>query len=133
MPLVFVVCTNKTTTNKYVFDKLKEKRSAISPKQINVDCELAAINAAQTTFPHSKVQLCYFHIKQSVIRNLTTNHLKEPYENDFEFANEVRQMMSVAFLPVENVASTWDKFIEKFRHVECQRTRGRPKHQVFRK
>lgn len=133
MPLVFVVCTNKTTTNKYVFDKLKEKRSAISPKQINVDCELAAINAAQTTFPHSKVQLCYFHIKQSVIRNLTTNHLKEPYENDFEFANEMRQMMSVAFLPVENVASTWDKFIEKFRHVECQRTRGRPKHQVFRK
>lgn len=123
MPLVFVVCTNKTTTNKYVFDKLKEKRSAISPKQINVDCELAAINAAQTTFPHSKVQLCYFHIKQSVIRNLTTNHLKEPYENDFEFANEVRQMMSVAFLPVENVASTWDKFIEKFRHVECQRTK----------
>lgn len=110
--LVFIACTNKTAgTYKYVFDKLKEKQPTLSPNQINVDCELAAINAAQSAFPHTKVQLCWFHIKQSVIRNLGTNNLKMRYESDSVFANEVRQMISVAFLPVEHVAATWDTFI----------------------
>lgn len=112
MPLAFVACTNKTTgTYQHVFEKIKEKHRSLSPKQINVDCELAAINAAQSAFPHAKVQLCWFHIEQSVIRNLAANNLKTRYENDPIFANEVRQMISVAFLPAEHVATTWDKFI----------------------
>lgn len=92
-------------------DKLKESQRSLSPKQINVDCELAAINAAQSAFPHTKIQLCWFHIKQSLIRNLGSNNLKLRYENDKDFANEVRQMISVAFLPVEKVATAWDMFI----------------------
>lgn len=112
MPLVYVLCTSKkTATYKLMFEKLKEGRPKMNPKQINCDCELAAIKAAKQVFPHSKVQLCYFHIKQSVVRNLTTNHLKERYESDIKFANEVRKMVSVAFLPEDQVAPSWKNFI----------------------
>lgn len=77
MPLVFVVTTNKTTsTYKFVFEKIKERQRAMNPVQINCDYEIAAINAAQSVFVETKVQLCWFHIKQSVIRNLSKNHLK---------------------------------------------------------
>lgn len=34
------------------------------------------------------------------------------YERDSAFAEEVRRMMAVAFLPVKHVATSWDKFIE---------------------
>lgn len=113
MPLVFVLCANKkTSTYNSIFEQLKKSQKKLDPKQINVDCELAAINAAQHAFPNVKIQLCWFHIKQSVIRNLSSLGLKERYENDEKFANEIRMMIAVAFLPVGDVIPAWEKFIQ---------------------
>lgn len=75
------------------------------PKKVNVDFELAAINAITEEFPNAKVQGCNFHLKQSVIRNLNTNGLKNRYETDMKFAREIRQMVAIAFLPEDKVSS----------------------------
>lgn len=104
-PLVFALCVNKkTSTYKALFEHLKSKNSELNPKQINVDCELAAVNAAQDAFIDAKIQLCDFHIKQSVLRNLKAlDGLKQRYEKDLEFSTEVRMMMALAYLPPEEV------------------------------
>lgn len=78
----------------------------MKPKQINVDFELAAINAASEVFPNAKVQGCNFHFKQSIIRNLNSIGLKKRYESDVKFAHEVRQLMAIAFLPEEKVSKS---------------------------
>lgn len=74
-----------------------------SPTQINVDFELAAINAIKEVFPNAKIQGCFFHLAQSIVRNLGTNGLKVRYETDMKFAKEIRQMLGIAFLPVDKV------------------------------
>lgn len=82
---------------------MKSDQPNFNPKQINVDFEQAAIKAAKEVFGSSKIQGCYFHLLQSVIRNLGTNQLKERYETDVSFASEIRQMTGVAFLPIDKV------------------------------
>lgn len=105
MPLIFVLCTNKkTSTYKTIFQKMKTDQPTYCPKQINLDFELSAINAAKSVFPEANVQGCYFHLKQSVIRNLASNGLKVRYENDLQFAKEIRELISIAFLPEEKVS-----------------------------
>lgn len=101
---MYTLCTNKkTSTYKTILRQLKRDQPDYSPDQINIDFELAAMNAAKEVFPETKIQYCYFHLKQSVIRNLASNGLKERYEVDTKFAKEILQMVSVAFLPVDEV------------------------------
>lgn len=109
MPLVFVLTTNKQkNTYKVIFEKLKKDQPRYSPKKVNVDFELAAINAITEVFPNAKVQGCNFHLKQSIVRNLNAIGLKNRYENDIPFAQEVRQMAAVAFLPPDKVSHILD-------------------------
>lgn len=104
MPLLFALCTNKhKDTYKTIFERIKHDQPEYSPKQINMDFELAAIKAAAEVFPNAKIQGCLFHCSQSVVRNLSTNGLKNRYETDAQFAKEIRQMIGLAFLPVEKV------------------------------
>lgn len=104
MPIIYVLCTNKkTSTYNTIFQQIKTDQPTYQPKQINLDFELAAINAAKSVFEGADVQGCLFHLKQSVVRNLASNGLKERYEKDLRFAKEIREMISVAFLPEEKV------------------------------
>lgn len=105
VPLLFALCTNKTTlTYKTIFEQIKLKLPNYTPAQINVDFELAAINAIKEVFPNTKIQGCFFHLKQSVVRNLNSNHLKTRLETDLKFSTEIRQMVAVAFLPPDQVS-----------------------------
>lgn len=104
MPLVYTLCTNKkTSTYKTILRQLKRDQPDYCPEQINIDFELAAMNAAKEVFPEAKIQYCYFHLKQSVVRNLASNGLKERFEIDTTFTMEILQMVAVAFLPVAEV------------------------------
>lgn len=88
---------------KIILQQLKRDHDSYNPQQINLDFELAAVKAAKDVFPKSKIQFCQFHMKQSVIRNLGTNGLKQRYETELVFAMEIRQLMAIAFLPEEEV------------------------------
>lgn len=104
MPLLCVLCTNKKkSTYKTIFEQIRLHLPEYFPNQINVDFELAAINAIKEMFPNTKIQGCLFHFIQSIIRNLGTNGLKRRYETNLKFATEIRQMIGVAFLPPDQV------------------------------
>lgn len=112
MPLVFVLCTHKNTaTYKTIFGQLKADQPQLKPKQINVDFEVAAIKAAKEAFPDAKIQGCFFHLLQSVVRNLAHNQLKQRYETNLQFATEIRQMTGIAFLPVEKVVTKFSPLL----------------------
>lgn len=104
MPLVFACGSSKdAATYKQIFNLLKKDQPNMMPTQINVDFEQAAIKAAKEVFGQTQIQGCYFHLLQSIIRNLATNNLKERYESDITFSSEIRQMSGLAFLPIEKV------------------------------
>lgn len=104
LPCIFVLTTDKKTkTYAKMFNAIKSRLPGFMPHQINCDFELAAIKAAKKVFPESKIQGCYFHLSQSIVRNLNNQNLKIRYERDLVFASEIRQMQAVAFLPVNKV------------------------------
>lgn len=114
IPICFVVCCDKkAATYRTIFNQLKVDQPKLSPSQINVDFELAAIKAAHEVFPKANIQGCYFHLTQSIIRNLGAKGLKQRYETDVKFASEVRQMMAIAYVPVDQVILTWETFIKE--------------------
>lgn len=105
MPLVYVLCTNKkTATYKTIFEQIKRDQPNYQPLQMNLDFEMAAINATKSVYPTSKIQLCNFHLKQSVLRNLASKGMKERYETELKFSTEIRQLMAIAYLPEDQVS-----------------------------
>lgn len=104
MALVYALCTNKkATAYSTILNQVKAKSPALNPPQINIDFELATLKAIKEVFPNTKVQGCIFHFFQSLVRNLAQHGLKSRYETDVRFAFEIRQIMALAFLPVEEV------------------------------
>lgn len=106
MPLACAVTTNKQKkTYKTIIQQLmKGQPKSAGPKKVNVDFELAAVNAVTEELPAAIVQGCQFHLKQSVVRNLNSIGLKKRYETDYVFSQEIRQMIAVAFLPEHKVS-----------------------------
>lgn len=104
MPLIFTLCTDKkATTYVQMFQKLIEHRPNLKPRQINIDFEQATIKAVRTVFPETKLQGCNFHFNQAVVRQMGQHELKPKYEKEIKFASEVRQLMGLAFIPVNKV------------------------------
>lgn len=108
MPLVFVLCTDKkTATYREIFKQLVAKKPTLKPPQINLDFELATIKAAKDVFPQTKLQGCLFHLAQAVVRNLGQHELKGRYENEIKFSSEIRQLIALAYLPIDKVSLLW--------------------------
>ena len=80
MPLVFALCSNKSTaTYETIFRELKLYNARINPTQITLDFGVAAVKAAKSVFPSEHVQACYFHFTKSVLRNLAQHGLKKRF------------------------------------------------------
>lgn len=126
IPLIFVLTTNKTTaTYPTIFEMIKKDVPNFNPTQITVDFEMAAINAAKKAFPNAKIQGCHFHLAKNVVKNLGQHGLKTRYESDIKFAAEIRQLIALAFVPVDLVVKTWDMFIQ---HSKTLNKRQQKKH-----
>lgn len=80
MPLVFSICTNKQKkTYKTMFQKIKQMQPQYKPKKVNVDFELAAINAITEKFPNAKVQGCNQSHQPSQPRQRQVMRLNHPH------------------------------------------------------
>ena len=113
MPLVFALCSNKSAaTYETTFRELKSYNAHINPTQIMLDFELPTVEAAKSVFPSEHVQACYFHVTKSIQHNLAQHGLKKRYETDSVFANEIRELIALAFVPVVEVALTFDALVD---------------------
>jgi len=111
LPLVYAFLPNKKqATYVSVLSKLKESAPNMKPSTIMTDFEKAAINAYIEIFPSSYNQGCFFHLSQSIYRNLVENkEILERYKSEPEFARGCRMVAALAFVPVSDVS---DAFIQ---------------------
>jgi len=79
----------------------------VAPETIMYDFELAILNAAAETFPTSTIRCCFFHLGQSVYRKVQSEGLQAQY-NDRTLKEAVHMMLSLAFVPEEEVAQNFD-------------------------
>ncbi|CAF0995330.1 unnamed protein product, partial [Brachionus calyciflorus] len=76
------------------------------PNSINVDFEIAAINAIKQVF-NCKVNACYFRLCQSVWRRIqTTGLVKSWFDENFRLS--FRRLQALSFIPEADISKALD-------------------------
>lgn len=112
VPTVYVLTTDK---NQETYDKIFKillQNAAINPTDFMVDFEMAAINSVRENFPLADVRGCHFHFGQNVWRKIQQLGLQTEYNEDEEFAFNLRLLISLAYVPLDNVMTAYEELIE---------------------
>lgn len=110
-PLIFISLPSKDTSiYKKVLVKIEEPENNLNPEQIITDAEKASINAVGVEFPQAHIHgyrfhlgPIYTHIQQS------GNQLRDRI--DKEFSLNIRILLALAFVPIDNVKFTYKQQI----------------------
>ena len=104
-PCVYALLPGKSeaTYNRLlgILEPLFPSRPA--PETILMDFEKAAMNAFSSNFPGAAINGCFFHLGQSVWRKIQAVGLQHRYMDDKAFAERLRRVLGLAFVPVDQV------------------------------
>ncbi|CAF4556485.1 unnamed protein product, partial [Didymodactylos carnosus] len=104
IPVVFALLRRKNAvTYQRLINHIIEFAPLWYPESILLDYEKAAKNVFETGFPHVTLSGCYFHLRQSVHRQLQTRGFQHRYENDLDFAHGIHKIVALCFIHPDNV------------------------------
>lgn len=95
-----------------VFDVLKRLQPALNPTDVTIDFEKAAINAIQKAFPNAEIHCCRFHFGQSVFRHVQAVGLQRIYQDDPDFAFQIKLLTALSFVPPDNVVQAFEELMD---------------------
>ena len=99
IPCIYALMSNKLqSTYDELLKKLKEIEPELDPSSIMVDFEKAPINALEENFL-AVISGCFFHLSQSIYRQIQSRGLATLYLEDEEFAIKIKMLASLAFVP----------------------------------
>lgn len=84
----------------------------LNPTDFMTDFEMAAINAIHNIFPMAETHCCLFHFAQNVWRHIQSVGLQTIYNEDEEFAFNLRLLIALAFVPIDDVEKAYAELIE---------------------
>lgn len=99
-------------TYLHAFKTIAEKEPLFNPPHIISDFEIGAINALREIFVAAQTHGCFFHLCKSVWAKIQNVGLKERYSNDAEFALNMRQLTALAFVPVQDIQTAFEKLCD---------------------
>ncbi|KRX69475.1 hypothetical protein T06_7815 [Trichinella sp. T6] len=88
--------------------KAEELGVQLEPAKFVCDFETALIPAIQGNFPNTRVQGCFFHFCQAVLRQVGRLGLRNDYINNQEVRKKVKMLMALAFLSVHLVPAGFE-------------------------
>lgn len=105
--------TNKRQeTYESILNALLRIEPNLNPTDFTTDFEAAAINAVKKCFPLSEIHCCYFHFTSNVWKHVQACGLQSLYNNDGDFALQIRLLIALAFLPLEYIAPAYDQLMQ---------------------
>ncbi|CAF3804450.1 unnamed protein product [Rotaria sordida] len=108
MPVAFCLLRRKTmTTYQEMINKILEFAPAWNPQNIMLDFEKAVLNVLSNSFPHVSLSGCYFHLRQSIHRQLQTQGLQKQYEENVDFAHGIHKIAALAFIHSDNIINAF--------------------------
>ncbi|CAF2870226.1 unnamed protein product [Rotaria sp. Silwood2] len=84
------------------------------PPNVMIDFERASMNSIKNLFPTSNIYGCFFHLCQNMYRAVTRFGLKTLYGENENFAQQLRSLPALAFLPTTDVIATFDEIKAQF-------------------
>lgn len=104
--------TNKAEeTYNEIFGTLLSLEPKFNPTDFTIDFEMATLNAVKRNFPLSEVHGCFFHFSQNIWRHIQNVGLQNVYNNDEDFALNLRYLIALAFVPVDNVENAYEELV----------------------
>lgn len=112
MPLIHVLASDKSEeTYNLIFRAILHLEPNINPTDVMTDFEMAVINAVRTNFPLAEHHGCLFHFSQSVWRHIQSVGLQTVYNEDAEFAFQLRLLIALAFLPSGAIVDAYKELV----------------------
>ena len=112
-PCIYALLPNKTQeTYARLFREITRLRPGLSPQSVMIDYEAASRRALTMVFPDAAIKGCFYHLSQSVYRNVQNHGLKEAYSNDPDLSLKIRMLPAIAFVPVEDTARAFDDVVD---------------------
>ncbi|XP_069090533.1 zinc finger protein 670 isoform X3 [Pleurodeles waltl] len=117
-PLVYALLPDtKLNTYNVMFQRIKEL--TINPPKICImDFDANAMNAIKSVFPEIQIQGCFYHFMQAMWRSIQRHDLQLKYSTDSLFAHNLKLLCSLAFVPTQDVISTYEELQRT--HFYCE-------------
>lgn len=77
-----------------------------------IDFESAFMTAFTSCFSDANMSACFFHFTQSLWRNVQSGGLQKLYNNNVRFALNIKMLMTLAFVPVQDVCDEFTELIQ---------------------
>ena len=81
------------------------------------DFKIAAINAAAATFEATEMKGCFFYLCSNLWERIQRSGLQQRYIDDAEFANTLRMIAGLAFVPPDEVEAYFEQYCDYARNL----------------
>lgn len=114
IPTVFVLMTDRNTTSYVrILMELNKLNPGLKPLTVMTDFEHAALLAFKTVYPDTAQRGCLFHMSQCLWRRIQQiGELQQQYKSDPEVALHVKQLVSLAFVPIVDVVKSFEDLLD---------------------
>jgi len=105
-PIIYALLPNKKgETYRKLFTMLIDLNPRLMSDSISIDLlvQLAAISAIKEAFPHVNVHGCYYHLTKNFREKMGDIGMISNYNNDANFSVMVEMIISLAFVPIEDL------------------------------
>lgn len=104
IPLIFCLLPDKQErTYMDVFETVKRNLPGWEPTRVMLDFERAAINAVQTQWINTQITGCFFHLRQSLHRQIKEYGLARFHSVSTENTVRFNMIAALAFVPPDDV------------------------------
>ena len=108
---MFALLSDKSHASyEKLFTEVRNLLNNDVPENVTFDFEKAAHNSFQQTFKNTLLSFCLFHLGQNVY---IKEGFKVRYHDDDSFSLNVRCLIALAFLPIEDVVDGFKEFADE--------------------
>ena len=113
LPSLFVLLTNKTQDiYMKMWEAIQQLCPLAQPTHMLMDFEKAAINSFLHYWPHTIVKGCFFHLIQNIFRKVQSEGLQNEYQQNPDFALQVKLLPALAFAPPFDVQTLFSVVVQ---------------------
>ncbi|CAF4930321.1 unnamed protein product [Rotaria socialis] len=113
-PLVYGLLIGKSAEDYNLFFEKVSKQDNFQPESIMTDFETGTIKSVKDMLPNILHRGCLFHFSQAVCRQVQSKGLTTKYNEDEVFRLNVKQLIALAFAPLDQIITSFDLICDQF-------------------